>query len=112
MSGCKGHYPVMCNMVLQHTMLTPESHALKTMLIRKTGPNARIHWVVLLIRMGSEQQIVVEASKQYHGRSMGLEMGWEEQSPNSRSWRKEHSSLEQELPSHLASPCPAPLSGS
>lgn len=112
MSGHKGHYPVTCSMVLQHTMLAPESHALKTMLIRKTGPNARIHWVVLLIRMGSEQQIVVEAFKGYHGRSIRLEMGWEEQSPNSRSWRKEHSSLEQKLPSHLAPPHPSPLSGS
>ena len=107
-----GYYPVTCSMVLQHTMLTPESHAMKAMLIRKPWPNARIHWVVLLIRMGSEQQIVVEASKGYHGRSIDLEMGWEEQSPNSRSWRKEHSSLELELPSRHAPPCPSPLSGS
>lgn len=112
MSGRKGHYPVTCSMVLQHTMLAPESHVIKTMLIRKPWPNARIHWVVLLIRMGSEQQIVVEASKGYHGRGIGLETGWEEQSPKSRSQRKEHSSLEQELPSRLAPPRPAPLSGS
>ena len=63
MSGHAGHHPVTCSMVLQHTVLTPESHAIKAMLIRKPWPSARIHWVVLLIRLGSEQQTVVDTPR-------------------------------------------------
>lgn len=96
---CKGHYPVTGNMVLPPLW----SCALGAMLIRKLMAECQYPWGGVLVSMenGAQREKQQRSSWKLRGPwgwRVGLGKGWEEQSPNSRSWSSKCSPLGRKWP--------------